>query len=404
MPGQPLIKAVEYGDAAAVKSPPAAGADANKRADGGVTPLMRAAAEGNLAEVEALLRGGAAADSKRYDGWTALILASFFGHAQVVKALLIHGADVSAEDGMRMTALKWAQAKGRWDVCALLEGAARERLVRQKTSPRSDGCAPGPEDKPRSAELNRGGKGSEIRREVTPGKETTAFSRRPARATVVLPPRREQGVTRPDGLTREAVLFDVRSQSLASRSRYYAGALSAVVILVAGVYLFTDAFKKPSPAQPVQHASPPAARSAPDLGADPRPARPDDARPSVPPAPAHTPELRGSTSKVDTGGEPHLETDAPVRRSSEQDSHLATPAESEAVVRAEAEPTVSPKPEAGSPGGGRQTTEVGDGVRVVLVPTRTPALNEERRGVADRLAAPPVSPAPPPKKKVIPWP
>ena len=97
-PDNPLIGAARSGDAQAVKTLLAQGADPNQR--WGVnhwTPLMHAIHKDQRASVEALVAGGADLNARCGDGMTALMMAAGYGYADIVQVLLDHGADPHAE-------------------------------------------------------------------------------------------------------------------------------------------------------------------------------------------------------------------------------------------------------------------------------------------------------------------
>jgi ankyrin repeat protein len=97
-PDNPLIGATRSGDAQAVKTLLAAGADPNQR--WGVnnwTPLMHAIHKNQKGSVEALIAGGANLNAHCGNGVTALMMAAGYGYADIVEVLLDHGADAHAE-------------------------------------------------------------------------------------------------------------------------------------------------------------------------------------------------------------------------------------------------------------------------------------------------------------------
>jgi hypothetical protein len=125
---QPLFRAVEEGDAAAVARLLTGGADADVRlARGGETPLMRAAARGDEDVVRVLLDAGADASTRRADGFTPLILAVFFGHEAVARLLVERGADASAHTSLGTTAARWAEARGFAPMAKVLREAEASR-------------------------------------------------------------------------------------------------------------------------------------------------------------------------------------------------------------------------------------------------------------------------------------
>ena len=121
----PLHEAAMSGDAAAIRTLLAGGADVNMRAKDGVTPLHAAAASGHFFTIEALLADGADVNAQDDDGSTPLHQAVMFGEMASIQALLADGADVNAKDDKGSTPLHVAAASG--DVTAiraLLTGGA----------------------------------------------------------------------------------------------------------------------------------------------------------------------------------------------------------------------------------------------------------------------------------------
>src|SRR5215207_3892277 len=119
-----LLMAAGGGDAEAVKTLLAAGAEVNEASAGGETPLMRATSRGRLDVVRLLLDAGADVNARRADGMTPLIYATFFGHTDVVRCLIDSGADLNASDRLGMRALDWAKSKGARDTVKILQGGA----------------------------------------------------------------------------------------------------------------------------------------------------------------------------------------------------------------------------------------------------------------------------------------
>ena len=141
----PLIDAVKAGDAAAVRSLVAEGADIDAPASDGATalhwavhhdaaalvdlllsagadldvtnrygvrPLSLAAENGNGEIVERLLVAGADPNTTLPGGETVLMTAARVGNPDAVRVLLSHGADPNARDEVRgQTALMWAAAR-----------------------------------------------------------------------------------------------------------------------------------------------------------------------------------------------------------------------------------------------------------------------------------------------------
>src|SRR3954469_21038917 len=91
-----LIEAAMRGDAPALTSLLAAGANPNEPGPGERTALVYAAAQGNVAAVQALLGAGAAANARDHEGASPLMMAAGEGHGPVVDLLIAKGADVNA--------------------------------------------------------------------------------------------------------------------------------------------------------------------------------------------------------------------------------------------------------------------------------------------------------------------
>ena len=87
-------KAARRGDAAALASQIAAGADLDSRDRFGQSALMLAAVGGHLAAVRVLIDAGANLDVSAKFGLTALMLAVVNGHQAVARALASAGADL----------------------------------------------------------------------------------------------------------------------------------------------------------------------------------------------------------------------------------------------------------------------------------------------------------------------
>jgi len=150
----PLVKAINSGDAQAVRALIKSGSDVNARSgdgsspllwaahtsnleiaralvaakatvdaanDFGVTPLLEASRNGDAPMVDLLLRAGADPKRSHPEGETPLLSAARAGSVPVVKLLLARGADVNhAEQFQHTTALMWAAAEGHLAVVDLL--------------------------------------------------------------------------------------------------------------------------------------------------------------------------------------------------------------------------------------------------------------------------------------------
>lgn len=125
---EPLIDAARNGDAEAVRSLLAQGADANTAQGDGMTALHVAAERGHGAVTDLLLSAGADVEAKtRIGSYTPLHLASRSGHGQIVRALLEAGADpraVTTNSGVTPLHLAAAAMDGAEAVVALVEHGA----------------------------------------------------------------------------------------------------------------------------------------------------------------------------------------------------------------------------------------------------------------------------------------
>lgn len=86
------------------------------------TALMRAVNKGDVASVKSLLEKGAGVDMTDAQGNTPLMRAAEKGNTTIIEALLRHGANVNAEDTYGMTALSLAVREGRADAVKILLG------------------------------------------------------------------------------------------------------------------------------------------------------------------------------------------------------------------------------------------------------------------------------------------
>jgi len=155
----PLVKAINTGDAQAVRALIKSGTDVNARSgdgsspllwaahtsnleiaralvaakamvdatnDFGVTPLLEASRNGDAPMVDLLLRAGADPKRTHPEGETPLLSAARSGNVPTVRLLLARGVDVNAAEKFQGgTALMWAAAEGHLDVVdVLLEAGA----------------------------------------------------------------------------------------------------------------------------------------------------------------------------------------------------------------------------------------------------------------------------------------
>lgn len=75
-------------------------------------PLTQAVTSGDAVAVNSALAGGADVNERNSGGQTALILAVIFGHTNLVQLLLNAGADPRLRDNLGLDALEWAQRRG----------------------------------------------------------------------------------------------------------------------------------------------------------------------------------------------------------------------------------------------------------------------------------------------------
>jgi ankyrin repeat protein len=107
----PLVDAARAGDAAAVRSLLAGGADPNEPAgNNGWTPLLHAIHKQQIGSVEALLEGGADVNRPSPDRTTPLMMAAGYGYTDIVRVLLRRGADPRIADGSGYHAVDLAAA------------------------------------------------------------------------------------------------------------------------------------------------------------------------------------------------------------------------------------------------------------------------------------------------------
>jgi len=126
----PLTIAAQNGDAAAVRTLLARGADANGKDSHGLTPLVRAARRGSYDAAVALLDGGA--DPNLYDsvwtrpGWSPLMNAVHKSQPRIVKLLIDRGADVNARTADGTTPLALSEDRAITDMLVAAGAAARK--------------------------------------------------------------------------------------------------------------------------------------------------------------------------------------------------------------------------------------------------------------------------------------
>lgn len=98
-----------------------AGADANKKNEGGWTAFMKAAAKNHTKTMEVLLNAGADINARNDDGYTALMITAKGGSADAVPRLIKMGADIHIHtNDLYESALMLAAGKGRINIMQTL--------------------------------------------------------------------------------------------------------------------------------------------------------------------------------------------------------------------------------------------------------------------------------------------
>ena len=124
----PLTIAAGNGDAAAIRTLLARGADADGKDSHGLTPLVRAARLGHYDAAVALLDGGA--DPNLFDsigtrpGWSPLMNAVHKSQGRIVALLIERGADVNAHAADGTTPLALSEEK---EIAKMLVAAGAAR-------------------------------------------------------------------------------------------------------------------------------------------------------------------------------------------------------------------------------------------------------------------------------------
>ncbi|MCM3902959.1 MAG: TonB family protein [Pyrinomonadaceae bacterium] len=85
--------------------------------------IIRVASNGDADAMSTLLAEGADVDQRGRGGHTALMVAAIFNHVDIARLLLAAGADVQFQDNLGLTAKDWADRRGSWDVAQLLSNA-----------------------------------------------------------------------------------------------------------------------------------------------------------------------------------------------------------------------------------------------------------------------------------------
>ena len=134
----PVADAAERGDAAAVRTLIAQGADVNAAQGDGMTALHWAALNGDVPMINALLGAGAKADPvTRLGSYTPLHLASARGHGAAVVRLLDAGSNAKAVTGTGVQPIHLAAEAGSADALKALLDHGADVNVRDETHGRT---------------------------------------------------------------------------------------------------------------------------------------------------------------------------------------------------------------------------------------------------------------------------
>ncbi len=118
----------------------AAGAAPSVANRAGVTPLALASVAGNAEMIRALLAAGADPNEHQANGETPLMLAARTGTAEALEVLLEHGADIDAVEPLRgTTALMWAAAYSNPEAVRVLLDHRADFARRSAAAPRGRG-------------------------------------------------------------------------------------------------------------------------------------------------------------------------------------------------------------------------------------------------------------------------
>ena len=89
--------------------------------------IIRVASNGDADAMSTLLAEGADVDQRGRGGHTALMVAAILSHVDIARLLLAAGADVQLKDSLGLTARDWAERRGSWDVAQLLSNAQQAK-------------------------------------------------------------------------------------------------------------------------------------------------------------------------------------------------------------------------------------------------------------------------------------
>jgi hypothetical protein len=92
-------------------------------------PLTQAVSSGDANAVNSSLASGADVNERTAGGQTALILATIFGHTHLIPVLLKAGADPQLRDNLGLNALDWAQRRGSAEAFDVLTGKSESNSV-----------------------------------------------------------------------------------------------------------------------------------------------------------------------------------------------------------------------------------------------------------------------------------
>ena len=90
-------------------------------------PLTQAVTSGDASAVTTVLANGADVNERTGGGQTPLILATIFGHTHLLPLLLDAGADPQLRDNLGLNAVDWAQRRGATEAIAVLTNKPRPR-------------------------------------------------------------------------------------------------------------------------------------------------------------------------------------------------------------------------------------------------------------------------------------
>jgi TonB family protein len=120
--------------------------------------IIRAASKGDAGAVRTLLAEGADVDQRGRGGHTALMVAAIFNDVDIARLLLAAGADVQLQDNLGLTAREWAERRGSAEVAQLLSNDSPAEIVpspkkphAKHTQPKLEAASGYPEAQPKSS-------------------------------------------------------------------------------------------------------------------------------------------------------------------------------------------------------------------------------------------------------------